>query len=72
MKVDRRLKVLDVTEQSCDLLNPPDSGIDGLQAGVGEPMIVSLFQSPVFGLAHLVHRVVQVFGDMELVEKDRA
>ncbi len=38
MKVDRRLEVFDVPEPPSGLLHPLDRGVDGLQAGIGEPV----------------------------------
>ena len=38
MKVDRRLEVFDVPEPPSGFLHPLDGGVDGLQAGVGEPV----------------------------------
>jgi hypothetical protein len=35
-----------------------------------EPVILGLLQGPVLGLPDLVHRVVEVFGDVELIEDD--
>ena len=35
-----------------------------------KPVVLSLLQGPVLGLAHPVHRVVKVFGDVELVKDD--
>jgi len=35
-----------------------------------KPVVLRLLQGAVLGLAHLVHRVVEVLGDVELIEDD--